>query len=86
MHASHVDPCVEANTWGFLWIILVTEELQLIDSTFMYTLIQNQCESPIKKENEPWNTANVPYPVINITIVDANNLHDTRIYSHYKPV
>lgn len=36
---SHVDPWMEPDGWGFLRVIFVTEELQLIDPTFMNSLL-----------------------------------------------
>jgi len=45
---SHVDPCVEANARGLLRIIFVTEELQLINAAFMYSLKGSQHEFSVR--------------------------------------
>ena len=47
VNACHIDPWVEADTWRFLRVIFITEELQLINTTFMYWL-QKKCN---KEEN-----------------------------------
>lgn len=44
VNTSHVDPWMKTDTWWLLWIIFVTEQLQLIYATFMYSLKKNKGE------------------------------------------
>lgn len=38
VNTSHVNPLIKTNTGWLLWVIFITEQLQLIDPTFMYSL------------------------------------------------
>ena len=40
INTSHIDPWTKSNTWGFIWVVFIAKQLQLINSSFMYSLTE----------------------------------------------
>ena len=40
INTSHIDPWTKSNTWGFIWVVFIAKQLQLINSSIMYSLTE----------------------------------------------
>ena len=39
INTRHIDSLMNPDRWWLLWVVLVTEQLQLVDATFMDTIM-----------------------------------------------
>lgn len=44
VHMSHVDPRMESNSWWLIGVVLVAEQFQCVDTTFMNWLYKQELE------------------------------------------